>query len=331
MKKIITVVVSLVISLVLVEIILKVTGFKPWESVVFENPGIFKSDPVLGWKATKGSFEINPSNSKGEKTLMNFGENGDRRTGQKKKENSQSVIIIGGSFAQGWGVNDDETFSYMFQKTNPKIEVYNFGQSGYGGVQSLLLLKKEIKKINNTKLVIYGFIEHHEYRNVARSAWLRTLAKYSSRGYSDSPSVPFGTINSENNLVINEPISYIKLPFREISSLVTLVEKVYMKLKIKKRKKIQKLVTEKTILEMKKTAESNNSEFILLMLEWTNNYAKENYENFLKENKIKYVNCAFKLDSSTLVPGDYHPNKKGHEIYNKCLNSYVKAGGFLNF
>ena len=36
-------------------------------------------------------------------------EEGDRYTG-KNKHNLNKILIIGGSFTQGWGVNDDETF-----------------------------------------------------------------------------------------------------------------------------------------------------------------------------------------------------------------------------
>ena len=76
-------------------------------------------------------------------------------------------------------------------------------------------------------LIIYGIIQHHEYRNIAHSGWLRMLSQYSSRGHVYTP---YGVIGKNDELIIHKPIGYLDLPFREISSIITLIEKVYMKL-----------------------------------------------------------------------------------------------------
>ena len=66
-------------------------------------------------------------------------------------------MVIGGSFSLGWGVNDEDTFSSKLQKKYTNFKVYNFGQGGYGSVQSLLLLertntKNEITKIGHLRI-----------------------------------------------------------------------------------------------------------------------------------------------------------------------------------
>ena len=175
--------------------------------------------------------------------------------------------------------------------------------------------------MESPKLVIYGFIEHHEYRNVARGTWLRTLAKYSKRGHVKTP---FGYIGKNNKLIKHPPIGYINLPLREVSSLVTLVEKVYMKFITKKRKKQQQLVTEKIILEMKEISNKFDSNFILIILDWSNHFTINHYESFLKENKIRFVYCAVSLTNEMVIPGDYHPSEKAHSHYNECLANYIK-------
>ena len=95
-------------------------------------------------------------------------------------------------------------------------------------------MKKKIK------LVIYGFIDHHEYRNVARGEWLELLLKYSKNGHSNSPKIPYATVNKNKDLIFNDPLGYLQLPFREELSLIPLVERTIMKYSTKKRKKIQK-------------------------------------------------------------------------------------------
>ena len=83
------------------------------------------------------------------------------------------------------------------------------------------MLKDEIKNLKNIKLVVYGFIEHHQYRNVARSSWLESLSRFSSQGYYREPKVPFATLDEFGKLKLNKPISYLKLPLREYSAIIT--------------------------------------------------------------------------------------------------------------
>ena len=127
-------------------------------------------------------------------------------------------------------------FSYKLQKKLANYKIKNYGQGGYGGVQSLLLLDEVLKKNNNTKLVIYGYIDHHEYRNVARGSWLRLLLRYSSTGHKNSPKVPYAILSRNGSLLIKEPTGYLKLPLREKSALVTLTENLD-EITYKKRKK----------------------------------------------------------------------------------------------
>ena len=89
--------------------------------------------------------------------------------------------MLAALYTQGWGVNDNQTFVSKIQNKYLNYNVLNFGQGGYGGVQSLILLKDEIKNLKNIKLVVYGFIEHHQYRNVARSSWLESYQDFQAR------------------------------------------------------------------------------------------------------------------------------------------------------
>ena len=55
--------------------------------------------------------------------------------------NTKGIAVLGDSFAMGWGVNDNETFSAILEK---KINrpVYNLAVSGYGNKRELIILKK---------------------------------------------------------------------------------------------------------------------------------------------------------------------------------------------
>ena len=236
----------LTLSIISLEVMLRFFGYTPWK-YIDDRTGINKSDDTKGWIAKEGSHEIIASKEYMEKTTINILEEGNRFTGldSKKKE---KIIIIGGSFTQGWGVNDNETYSFNLQTELKNYEIANFGQSGYGTVQSYLLLKEILNKYDNIKLVLYGFIDHHEYRNVARAEWLETLLKFSGKNNKLKPKIPYAILDLENKITIKDPISYIKLPLREFSALVTVIEKIYMKKITKSRKKIQKDLVNKLSL-----------------------------------------------------------------------------------
>ena len=331
-KKIITIFFAVVISLLTTEILLRIFGIGPWKNVFINDSvngkQIYTSDSTLGWRAKEGNFLFYPANAKNKQFHISIKKDGQRKTGKNNESIDGEILVIGGSFSLGWGVNDEDTFSSKLQKKYNNFKVYNFGQAGYGSVQSLLLLEEKIPKMKSPKLAIYGFIEHHEYRNTARGQWLRTLAKYSRLG---TVKTPYALIEKNNKLIIHPPIGYINLPLRESSALITLFEKAYMKNistkgfpRDSQRKKQQKLVTEEIILQMKEISNKFGADFVLVILDWSNNLTIDQYEIFFRENKIKFVNCKIPLVDEMVLLDDYHPSEKAHTYYKDCLVDYIK-------
>ena len=329
MKKIALIVLSITFSLIIVEILLRITGYKPWKNYETNQNIIFEPIKNLGWKSKKGTYTISAGNTNN-KSEISIGEKGNRLNQiENIGGNKSKIIFVGGSFTQGWGVNDNQTFVSKIQNKYLNYNVLNFGQGGYGGVQSLILLKDEIKNLKNTKLVVYGFIEHHQYRNVARSSWLEALSRFSSQGYYREPKVPFATLDEFGKLKLNKPISYLKLPLREYSAIITLLEKVYMKQSTKSRKKIQQKVTRQIFKDMDELAKNNNSKYLVVILDWIDSGTNKNYKKFLSDEKIMFVDCKIDLNDETLIKGDYHPNEVGHNQYYECINSFLSEKKLL--
>ena len=63
-------------------------------------------------------------------------------TPSKTKQRAE-VLVVGCSFTQGFGVTDDETFSYLLNARYPRLMFHNFGTGGYGTYQSLLRIRRE--------------------------------------------------------------------------------------------------------------------------------------------------------------------------------------------
>lgn len=310
---------SFLIILLFLELVLRIAGNSPRIDNLGRNddPTIYKNDNEIGWVHKTGKYEFKPWSNKGKITKFTIEKDGSR-SDNIITNSEANVLFFGGSLTQGWAVDDEETFARYFQELNKDLKIFNYGVGGYGGYQSLLLLKRITKNFNSIDHIIYGFIDHHEVRNVAAGSWLYLLNKYSNRGH---VSVPYGSIENKK-LKLNSPIKYIKIPFSEYSALIAKVEKRIMKLKSIKREKNQFEISKLIIEEMSNIAEQSNSKFSVLMLD-SSKESLLKYSLFLKEKKINFFYCSF--PPNKFVEGDGHPNSAGHKIVASCLNeNFIK-------
>ena len=96
-----------------------------------------------------------------------------------KKENiNQSIAVIGDSFAMGWGVNDNETFSYLLEKKINK-NVYNLAVSSYGTRRELIRLEKSglLNEID-TVIIQYCYNDFGENNNFIINSEINTNNKF---------------------------------------------------------------------------------------------------------------------------------------------------------
>ena len=80
---------------------------------------------------------------------------------------------------------------------------------------------------------------------------------------------------------------------------------------------------------MKNTSEKFGSDFILVLLDWTNDLVINDYEKFFLEKKIKYVNCKIPLINEMVLKDDYHPSEKAHSRYEECIITYMKKQNLI--
>ena len=314
--------ITVVLILVLIEILLRVTGSNPRiiRDFSLNEPITNIPDKNLGWSTKVGQHIFKPWSDEGKITTLTINEDKSRFTGNgnfyKKK-----IIFIGGSVTQGWAVDDLETFSSFLQKKTKKYKINNFGVGGYGGFQSLLLLEEIFTNYNDIELVVYGFTPHHEVRNVAAGSWMYLLNFFSTRGF---VKLPYGSIDKENNLVKNEPIEYIKLPFGNKSALIAKLEKRIMKIKSLRREYNQFEISKAIINEMNKISNNNNSQFKFLLLEGLPKEKNDMYEKFLIENNIPLIDCPVPYGQEYVVKGEGHPSPLAHKFVSECIYKKIE-------
>ena len=189
------------VCLVLELFIRFVLGDYPRNELDFDlkgQPISFVEDKVLGWKPKPGEYIFKPWGKGGKTTKLTTLNDSGRLTGLKNEENK--IIFIGGSLTQGWAVDNSNTFSWLLQKKFKNYKVKNYGAGGYGGVQSLLKLQNIFGNQKNIKFVIYGFIPHHEVRNIASGSWMHMLNK-GSRGTEGKVSLPYASIKNQKLVI----------------------------------------------------------------------------------------------------------------------------------
>ena len=314
---------SFAISIFLIEFLLRINGSGPSGNFHSNrnDPTINEYDPNLGWKPKKGLYKLESYSKDKNPFTITINENGSRKSGNEPTNNLGEIAILGGSLTWGWGVSDKETFAWKLQKKITNYKVTNYAVGGYGTYQSLLKLEELLSKRNNIEYVICMFVPHHEVRNIGDEFWLRTLTKFSKRGY---VSLPYASLGKDRKLLRHPPISYIKLPMRESSAIVNKIEKRIMKIKLNSNHQNRVEITKKILEKMSNLSNNNNIKFLFVNIS-SNSDDIADYLNFFKENQINYKNCNFESTEDLVVKGEgSHPNDKMHTKYSECIYSYLK-------
>lgn len=325
----ILIVVSLGISLLVAEGALRAMGYRPWRDRENKNEStMHEPDTTLGWKNKKGHYVVPPYHPTGAPIDVTFLDNGRRRTSGQQGDSraSNEMVIVGCSFSQGWAISDSDTYAWKLQEKYPFMRVLNYGTGGYGTYQSLLVLERELPRLSSPKIVLYGFMPAHDVRNVATAEYLASLLSSSKRGHIYAP---YATLDQKNSLLRNQPVKYLSLPGREVSAMVTLLERAVMKIITEKRSSQKKMVTEKIIIEMDSTIKKYGAQLYVVILS-AKELQSDNYKKNFNKHNIKFIDCSFgkvlqDWPDEMRVPVDGHPSGKLNTKWAQCISDFLDS------
>jgi hypothetical protein len=137
--------VGIIIGLVLVEMGLRITGI--------EYPLFYDYDPYLGNKLRAGAKGYYTDEGRGYVSINSDGLR-DQEHPISHPPNTLRIAVLGDSYAEAMQVNGDEAFWAVMAKDlrrcgnlqGRKVEVINFGQSGFGTTQELVDLRYKVWK-----------------------------------------------------------------------------------------------------------------------------------------------------------------------------------------
>lgn len=153
--RVVAVLLGLVVTLIVVEVFLRIRTQRSQASGVYDPPNLFRYDPRLGWALTPGwrgthrHYDYLASY-----TINNLGFRND--LGFPGQRRGKLHAVLGDSFTFGLGVNDAETFVHRLDESGANTFL-NFAIPGYSTDQETLLLEQEILglKPDVVHLVVY--------------------------------------------------------------------------------------------------------------------------------------------------------------------------------
>ena len=139
---ILVVVGSLAVALLLAEVALRAMGYS--------SPMWYRPDPQLGWTLRPGMSAWFTKEGRALVTINDQGRR-DRETTLHKPEGVYRIAVLGDSYSEAMQVERDQAYWWLLPERlascgfapGKKIEVLNFGVSGYGTAQEYVMLESQ--------------------------------------------------------------------------------------------------------------------------------------------------------------------------------------------
>ncbi|MFH2202746.1 MAG: hypothetical protein ABIJ96_06505 [Elusimicrobiota bacterium] len=317
-KKLILALLSACVTLAAVEAGLRARGYG-WQPRIYPNePTMHEPDPELGWRSKAGRYVI-PAYQDGLPDIrMTFWDDGLRATAPGRTDTKPAVVVLGGSFTQGWAVSDEDTYAWKLRADFPGTTVLNYGTGAYGTYQSLLALKRHVLQGRpNPRFVLYGFVQHHELRNVGDPRWLRFLTLFSRRAHLQ---VPYCRAGNGGELDCRPPAGYPMKRLDERSALISLIRDAWTRRRSASHIAQAEEVTRKLLAELNRFSRAEGSRLIVVLLNLSAEKG-ERYAAFFSAAGIDYIDCRVPgmFRPEFKVPGEGHPNERLHGLWAGCL------------
>jgi hypothetical protein len=300
----------------------RLAGERPWPPAApprsdgVKRPSIFEPHPTLGWQLRPGEYDRGPFAAGGSPIHTTVLPDRSRRTAATPPRAPRGTLLTAGcSFTFGWAVSDDDTYAWKLQTRFPGVQVVNRGVGAYGTHQAVLMLERALPELPRPALVLYGFISHHEERNVASPGWLETLAGQSSGA---NTHVPYVTLDHHGLVVPHPPVGFTELPGRRHSALAAFLERAPVRWAGRERAGQARRATEALLLEMRDLTARHGAGLAVVVL-LSPEEPKAHYLRFMRAQGIRVLDCSLQLTPARRVPGEIHPNGATHTAYADCI------------
>jgi hypothetical protein len=226
--------------------------------------------------------------------------------------------IFGCSYTQGWGLSDEETYSWLIQRDMPGIEVVNFGTGAYGTVQSMLQLREALENRPAPRIAVLAYSSMHDERNTAMRRWLKGLAPYNRL----VTALPYARLDREGKLrLAMRRLEYREFPLMRYSALVHFLEMKHNDFQVAFSRSRE--VSRALILEMNRECGERGVEFAVAGI--GSDPDTRRMLDFCRRQGIRTADISVGLSQAgyTLLPFDRHPSAVANQEYARKLRDFL--------
>jgi hypothetical protein len=282
--------------------------------------------PELGWINLEGTA---PSTEAGH-VPMTFWDGGRRRSRADASappnlqgEAQNQAVLVGGSWLQGYGVRDEETFAWKAGEALPSWQFENFGTGGYGTLQAALSAEVALREGRIAPdLIIYAFATFHGMRNVQTFDWVDGL-----RDRSGQRLIPPRAAFRGGRIVRHPPGSSLaNWPLEGVSAAVRTLHESVARASLRERDAWVAPITRRLFQDLDEFSRANGARFAVMTLFGEHDFP--GYEAHLLRRGIESFDCRYPGDpyaAALRVGGNGHPNGIVHSYWAECLTRWIRA------
>lgn len=339
------IILSVLFACLLSEIALRLMGLEPLY-VSPERARFWKYDALLGWAhepGQEGIFETPQF-----RTTVRINENGlrDGPHSYERRTDHKRILVLGDSFAWGYGVEEAERFSQLLEPAL-RVEVINAGVSGYSTDQELLWYRNEGIKYNVDLviLVLAGNDVGDNERDIVSTIYYKPrFAIENGQLLSTVYPVPK---TSPEGLFIYSLSQRSALAYFLVQRYFDLLN-LYGRFKANTEQASSPVSVTSTetkpfeltlalIDEMRGRAESRKANFMIVTTDrWWDYPSGESYEDFIHTLQadgllVLDVESMPGFDpAEMLIPDDGHWNPSGHAFVAERIKAFIESHQLLN-
>lgn len=151
---------------------------KPFERFKAEPYPFFVEDELQGYRVNPGRYNMTiAKRDNGKQRFFKYGVtiNGQhqRNVGASDSPFTRRVMVFGDSWIFGYGVNDEQTFTYHLQQSDRRSKYNMLAMPGYSLTNSYLDFQKVKGLLGKKDVVVLGYADFYKIRHVAAPSRIR--------------------------------------------------------------------------------------------------------------------------------------------------------------
>ena len=304
------------ITLVLLELALRLIGFQPFafeKQRIASEPKLFaQKDENVGYQLVPGEFTFVVGDA--QTFIANHLPDGTRNVGGLASASKEKVHFYGCSLTYGFGLDDEATFPYLIQSKLPEYSVKNYGVNGYGLAQMYLRLKAQVAQGNKPRIAVFGYASFQDERTALLRNWKKSLARFNHHHQEfRTLNLPYVRRSFGELEWLSDDMTYEPNWLVQNSSAAHLFEQwgnVIQNWFVDSH-----LVSQTLMQELKRYCENEQITLVIAGLE-DDLYTKSMLD-FCRDEQIATIDVMVDLKNpaNSFLPLDPHPNAQSHQFY----------------